>query len=140
LENSDVFPVDFPGPLHKIILKRKAIMIIKHLDEIPKEIPKMEGIKDVTLQWLFNRRDGTKNYAMRVFELKPGGIIPLHDHDNMEHEIFILEGEASATTPDRIIKVRTNDALFIRPGETHGFANDSNQPFKFLCVIPVVEK
>jgi len=115
-------------------------MIIKHLEEIPKEVPKMEGIKDVTLQWLFNRRDGTKNYAMRIFDLKPGGAIPLHDHDNMEHEIFILEGEASAITPGRLIKVRANDALFILPGEPHGFMNNSDRNFKFLCVIPVVEK
>jgi quercetin dioxygenase-like cupin family protein len=115
-------------------------MIIKHLDEIPKEVPKMEGIKDVTLQWLFNRRDGTKNYAMRVFELKPGGMIPMHEHSDMEHEIFILEGRGTATTPEKGFKVKEGDALFVLPGERHGYINDSDKIFRFLCVIPVVEK
>jgi quercetin dioxygenase-like cupin family protein len=115
-------------------------MIIKHLDEITKEVPKMEGAKDVTLQWLFNRRDGTKNYAMRVFELGPGGMIPIHEHSDMEHEMFILEGEATATTSTGGIKVKKGDALFVMPGERHGYVNDSGKIFRFLCVIPVVNK
>jgi len=112
-------------------------MIIKHLDEITREIPKMEGIMEVTLQWLFNRRDGTRNFAMRVFELKPGGVIPVHEHKDMEHEMFILDGEATATISTEGVRVRKGDALFVLPGERHGYINDSDKIFRFLCVIPV---
>ncbi len=113
-------------------------MIIKHLDGIPKVTPEMAGAAGVSLQWLFNQKDGTEHYAMRIFEVAPGGVIPLHDHSDMEHEIFIVEGEAELLLPGATSRIKRHDALFIKPGDQHGFRNDTDKPFKFLCVIPVL--
>lgn len=115
-------------------------MLIKHLNEVPAVEPKMEGAAGVRLQWLFNKKDGAAHYAMRLFEVKPGGLIPLHDHPDMEHEIFVIAGEAELLLPGATSRIKQYDALFIKPGEKHGFRNDRDQPFKFLCVIPLNEK
>ncbi|MFW9956273.1 MAG: cupin domain-containing protein, partial [Candidatus Thorarchaeota archaeon] len=53
----------------------------------------LAGSTNVFVRWLVGRNTGAKTYAMRHFEIKPGGIIPLHSHEE-EHEIFVLEGKA----------------------------------------------
>ncbi len=112
-------------------------MLVKHSSEVPFEIPKLEGTKGVTLHWLINQNDGAKNYAMRLFEVAPDGIIPMHDHEKTEHEVFIVEGEGILQTQEKSIKIKKGDAIFIRPGEKHSFQNKSKKPFKFLCIIPI---
>ncbi len=112
--------------------------MIKHFSEVPIEIPKMEGVKGTTLRWLINKSDGAKNYALRLFELEPGGVIPLHEHQDTEHEIFVIEGEATLKTPDKEVALSPGMAIFVVPGDRHGFTNKSNKPFKFICVVPII--
>ena len=112
-------------------------MLLKYYSEVPYEIPKLEGTKGVTLRWLINKNDGAENYAMRLFEVLPNGIIPMHEHEKTEHEIFIVEGEGILQTPEKTIKIKQGDAIFVKPGEKHSFQNNSKKPFKFLCIIPL---
>lgn len=112
-------------------------MVIKQLSDAVKEKPTMEGAKGVTLQWLITKKDGAPHYAMRLFTLEPAGDIPVHQHDDMEHEIYVVEGEALLKTPDGDRKIKNGDALLIPAGDRHGFFNVSRQPFKFICVIPL---
>ncbi|MGQ9535410.1 MAG: cupin domain-containing protein [bacterium] len=114
-------------------------MKIKKLNEINPQMPQIPGTKDTTIQWLITKNDGARHYAMRVFTIKPGGQIPLHAHSDMEHEIFVLEGEATLNTGDEEITIKTGDALLIQPNEKHGFTNISTTPFKFICVIPILK-
>jgi len=79
-------------------------MFIKHLDQIAEEIPTLEGTKSCTVRWLIGQKDGAKNYAMRLFELQPNGIIPLHFHEETEHEIFVVEGEGVINDGENDIK------------------------------------
>jgi len=114
-------------------------MKIKKLNEINPEIPQMAGTKDTTIQWLITKNDGASHYAMRVFTIEPGGAIPLHTHNDMEHEMFILEGEATLNTGDEEIPVKKGDVLLIQPNEKHSFTNTSSAPFRFICVIPILK-
>jgi len=111
-------------------------MLIKDVNKVIKEVPTLEGTKGCTLQWLITKDDGAKHYAMRLFTLAPGGIIPLHSHNDMEHEMFILEGGGILKTEEKEIKIKTNDVLFVQIGDKHGFINNSVKPLKFICVIP----
>ena len=61
---------------------------------IKKSSVNIEGAKDVEIRWLISKEDGAENFAMRMFELQPGGHTPLHTHPH-EHEVFIVEGNAS---------------------------------------------
>jgi quercetin dioxygenase-like cupin family protein len=51
-----------------------------------------EGALKVKVRWLITKEIGAENFAMRLFEIEPGGYTPLHSHP-WEHEVFILEGE-----------------------------------------------
>ncbi len=113
-------------------------MKIIKLDEVNLEIPQLAGTRDTTLQWLITKNDGAPHYAMRVFTINPGGEIPVHSHNNMEHEIFVLEGEAIMNNGVSETLVRKGDALLILPNDKHGFVNNSDTPFRFICVIPIV--
>jgi quercetin dioxygenase-like cupin family protein len=66
-----------------------------HYSDVDLELPNEEGIKDLKVRWLISKNDGAKNFAMRLFEIKPGGYSPLHQH-NWEHEVFIIQGEGVA--------------------------------------------
>ncbi|MCX7995893.1 MAG: cupin domain-containing protein [candidate division WOR-3 bacterium] len=114
-------------------------MKIKKIDEITPEVPQMPGTKEVTLQWLITKNDGARHYAMRLFTVEPGGEIPVHSHSNMEHEIFVVEG--TAIFKDGVVEtpVQKGDVLLILPNEKHGFTNNSDKPFRFICVIPILQ-
>jgi|UniRef100_A0A7C4XK84 quercetin dioxygenase-like cupin family protein len=114
-------------------------MKIKKIEEVKPEIPQMPGTKNVTIQWLFTKNDGAPHYAMRLFTIKPGGEIPVHSHTDMEHEILIIEGEAMMKDGISEVLVKRGDALLILPNEKHGFTNNSNIPFRFICVIPLLK-
>ena len=112
-------------------------MLIKHSVDIPEEKSSLKGTRNCTLRWLITEKDGAKNYAMRLFELEPGGLIPVHTHEDNEHEIYIIEGKATLDTGREKIYVTGGDAIFIEPGDQHSFKNDSDTVFKFICVIPL---
>jgi len=109
-----------------------------HHTEVKLEEPAEQGVKDVKVRWLISKKDGAENFAMRLFEIKPGGYTPLHQHD-WEHEVFILEGNG-------VIKNKTNeeafgegDVLFVPSMEWHQFVNTDKETLKFLCLIPYKE-
>jgi quercetin dioxygenase-like cupin family protein len=95
-------------------------------------------LKDVSIRWLISKRDGAKNFAMRLFEVAPGGNSPWHHHD-WEHEMFILEGEGVARKEDGEIEFHAGDAFFVPPGEWHNFINTGKKPLTFLCLIPYLK-
>lgn len=94
----------------------------------------------VTVRWLITEDDGATRFAMRLFKVKPGGRIGLHNHPG-EHEIYVLSGEARMTGDQGFEKmVVPGDVLFVSPYEKHGCENLGEEPFVFLCVIPILEQ
>jgi len=112
-------------------------MKLIHLQEIPLEKSSLAGTQGTTLRWLIAAQDGAPHYAMRLFEIEPGGSIPAHTHEDIEHEIFIVEGKALCSDGDKDTVVKAGDALLILPGDQHSFKNNYDLPFRFICVIPV---
>lgn len=112
--------------------------MIKQSNELPEETSSLKGTKGCTLRWLIAEKDGAEHYAMRLFELKPGGLIPVHSHDDTEHEIYIIEGTATLDGDENKITVKKDDVIFVKPGDKHSFINNSDKPFKFICVIPII--
>ena len=106
-----------------------------HYTEVDLEESDEEGIKDLKVRWLISKKDGAEKFAMRLFEIQPGGYSPLHQHD-WEHEVFILEG--NGVTKDKINEkpFKQGDVLFVPPMEWHQFVNSGEKPLKFLCLIP----
>ena len=110
---------------------------MKHVNytDVDLEIPDEEGIKNIKIRWLITKKDGAEHFAMRLFEVKPGGYSPLHQHD-WEHEVFILNGEGTARTKSKEEYFKEGDVFFIKPMEWHQFINTGKDTLKFICLIP----
>lgn len=98
-----------------------------------------EGTSKVTIRWLITKNIGAERFAMRYFEIEPGGYSPLHTHA-WEHELFILEGEGIALGGTEERRITVGDAVFVPPNEKHQFLNSGKKTLKFLCLIPYLEK
>jgi quercetin dioxygenase-like cupin family protein len=110
-------------------------MIVRHYTDIEPLPVAMEGAENVLIRNLITARDGAPTFAMRVFEVQPGGYTPLHAHD-YEHEIFILDGHGELTEGRRILALEPGSVVFIRPGTPHQFRNPSEEVLRFICLIP----
>ena len=115
-------------------------MYVVNFKEREETSVEMAESKDVYMRWLVGRRTGAKTYAMRHFEIKPGGIIPLHSHAE-EHEIFVLEGEAKMIGGKEIMVAKKDDVVYVPSDEPHGYDNtNGTSSFRFICVIPLLNK
>lgn len=106
-----------------------------HYSDVDLELPNEEGLRDLKVRWLISKKDGAENFAMRLFEIKPGGYSPLHQH-NWEHEIFILHGEGVVHSKTNEENFKEGDVFFIKPFEWHHFKNTGKKILKFICLIP----
>ena len=107
----------------------------KEREETPVELA---GSRDMTVRWLIGRNTGAKTYSMRHFEIKPGGIIPLHSHKE-EHEIFVLEGEAKVLGGEEGTVAKKDDVVFVPSNLLHGYDNtEGKKSFRFICCIPLL--
>jgi len=107
--------------------------------EVLAEPVREAGAHGTTVRWLISRPEGAPTFAMRLFELAPGGSTPLHDHP-WEHEVYILEGEAEVMSEAGPRPISEGDAVLVVPGERHQFRNLGEEPAKFLCMIPLPDE
>ena len=99
----------------------------------------LAGSQKVTMRWLIGKQTGAKTYAMRFFDISPGGIIPLHQHPE-EHEIFVLNGEAKLIGDVQGV-AKKDDVVYVPSNEPHGYDNtEGSEAFRFICVIPLLNK
>ena len=117
--------------------QRARVIVVKHVHytEVELEEPEEQGIKDVKVRWVISKKDGAENFAMRVFEIQPGGYTPLHQHD-WEHEVFVLEGDGITKNKTSEEPFKQGDVLFVPPMEWHQFCNTGNEMLKIICLIP----
>ena len=110
-------------------------MKVTDYHQIPLEVVDMDDTKNVKVRWLIDDRDKAEKFAMRFFEIEPGGFTPYHMHD-WEHEMFVLEGEGEVKIDRTVYPIRKDIVIFIEPNQKHGFKNTGNSLLKFLCLIP----
>jgi len=108
---------------------------VNHYEAIEPQQVDMEGAEGCTVRWLVGARDGAPNFAMRQFEVAPGGHTPKHTHD-YEHEVFVLEGAGVVIEGDTEHPLQAGDVVFVQPNDVHQFRNTGQQPMKFLCMVP----
>ncbi|MBD3255780.1 MAG: cupin domain-containing protein [Candidatus Lokiarchaeota archaeon] len=114
-------------------------MIKKHFSDVKEEIVTKANSTQTTVRWLISKKDGARSFATRRFEIEPGGKVGLHDHDE-DHHIYILQGRAIFfDDKDNWEEVSENDVVYIPPNEAHGIANDGQDKFIFICIIPYLD-
>ncbi len=75
------------------------------------------------------------NFAMRRFVIEPGGEMPKHTNQ-VEHEQFVLGGQAEIGIGDDVFQVERQDVVFIPAGTPHWYRNTGQEDFVFLCIVP----
>jgi quercetin dioxygenase-like cupin family protein len=95
----------------------------------------MEGAQGCQVRWLVTEQDGAPTFAMRQFEVAPGGCTPRHHHA-YEHEVYVLEGQGVVYEGDRPQPLTAGDVVLVKPDEVHQFRNTGEGPLRFLCLIP----
>ncbi|MDD2228347.1 MAG: cupin domain-containing protein [Candidatus Cloacimonetes bacterium] len=110
-------------------------MKVIHFDQVPLEPVYAEGAEGAQIRWLIAQKDGAPNFAMRMFEVAPGGHTPYHQHD-WEHELYCLAGTGDLVTEEGKTPFKANDAMYVDPGIMHSFNNTGQDTLKFLCMIP----
>jgi len=107
-------------------------MPIKHSTDV--EAKNVAAGRDTTIQVLISSLEGP-NFALRKFSMQKDGGMPRHTN-TVEHEQYVLRGEATITIGDETHHVKTGDVVFIPAGAIHSYENTGEEPFEFLCIIP----
>ena len=110
-------------------------MKVQHYEQVTSAPVEMEGAERCTVRWLIDEKDGAPNFAMRQFEVAPGGFTPKHQHP-YEHEVFVLEGSGVVLEGDREHRLEAGNVVYVAPNEVHQFRNTGDRPLKFLCLVP----
>lgn len=95
----------------------------------------MPGAVGCRVRWLVDETDGAPNFAMRQFEVAPGGFTPRHSHP-YEHEVYVLDGAGEIFEGDVARPLRPGTVVYVAPDEIHQFRNTGPTPLKFLCFVP----
>lgn len=110
-------------------------MFSNHYERVPQRPVEMQGAVGCSVRWLVSESEGAPNFAMRQFEIAPGGHTPRHSHP-YEHEVFILEGSGVVLEGSTEHPLGPGSVIFVRPDEIHQFRNTGSTPLKFLCLVP----
>ncbi|MEN8150547.1 MAG: cupin domain-containing protein [Planctomycetota bacterium] len=107
-------------------------MSVKRVESIPSEpVPAGTGTKKKVL---ISSEEGP-NFAMRRFEIAPGGSMPNHTN-TVEHEQYVVAGRATVGIGDEVHTVEAGCVVFIPAGVPHWYRTEGDEPFAFLCLIP----
>lgn len=93
------------------------------------------GLKDVTVRWLIGRPEEAPNFAIRYFEIAPGGHSRAEQHPH-DHGVIILRGRAKVRLGDEEHEVGPMDVVYVSPNEWHQLTNIGEETLGFICVIP----
>ncbi|MFC1738578.1 cupin domain-containing protein [Planctomycetota bacterium] len=110
-------------------------MKITKTSNVEKSAVRIDGAEGVRIQWLISKEDGAQNFAMRMFEVQPGGYTPLHIHSH-EHEVFIIEGRGIFICEGAEHEFGPEYVIFVPPNKEHRFKNTGETLLRFLCLIP----
>ena len=110
-------------------------MKVEKSSNIAKKPVEIDGAKGAEMRLLISKADGAQNFAMRMFELQPGGHTPLHTHAH-EHEVFIVEGNGVFVCEDQEYEFGPEYVIFAPPNKEHRFKNTSDSLLRMLCLIP----
>jgi quercetin dioxygenase-like cupin family protein len=110
-------------------------MRVQNHTDVPSNEVTMEGSSGCRVRWLIGEGDKAPNFAMREFEVAPGGHTPRHMHD-YEHEVFVLAGNGVVMDGDQERPLKAGDVVFVSPNDVHQFRNTGSETMRFLCLIP----
>lgn len=111
--------------------------VIRATDSVPSQL--VSRCRGASMQVMLGPESGVPNFITRLFTLEPGGRIPCHRHDTIEHEQVVIEGSMVISLDGRENQVAPGDSIFIPAGVSHWYENRGQVPVRFVCVVPRTE-
>ncbi len=108
--------------------------ILRRIDEVT--ATPVERARGASIQVLLGPADRMPGFYTRRFTLEPGGRIPAHRHDRIEHEQVVLEGQMTLGLEGEQREVRAGEVIYIPAGVAHWYENRGAVPVHFLCMVP----
>jgi len=112
-----------------------AVKVVHYSAVRAAAVPDVAG---VTIRWVIAKEDGAPHFALRVFEVQPGGASPHHRHW-WEHEVFILDGTGQVLTEEGDFPLQPGTAVLVPGGVLHQFRNTGEGLLRFICLVPHAE-
>jgi quercetin dioxygenase-like cupin family protein len=110
--------------------------LIRNIDSTPRQPVQMDGVKGAAMAVMVGRADGAPTFALRSFEVAPGGHTPRHSHD-YEHEVYVVSGAGEVLLGGEFRRIRGGDVIYVPADEEHQFRVSGDEPLRFLCIVPV---
>lgn len=107
-------------------------MSVKHVSEFG--LTPVTAGSETETQVLIGPDQGP-NFALRRFVMQPGGGMPRHTN-TVEHEQYVLRGQARVRIGDDVHEVKAGDVVYIPAGTPHSYEARGEEPFEFLCAVP----
>jgi quercetin dioxygenase-like cupin family protein len=92
-------------------------------------------VKGVSKRILIGSKDGAQGFAMRYFEVRPGGNSANEHHPGI-HQVFVLRGRGKVLLGDAYHDIAAGDVVYIEPDEQHELRAEGDEPLGFICVAP----
>ena len=96
--------------------------------------PPGKEIKGVTVRWLIGPREDAPHFAIRYFEVQPGGYTSLDQHAH-DHGVVVMRGRGRVRLGDKEFAIAPHDVVYVPGNEVHQFHNAGDEPFGFFCTI-----
>jgi len=110
-------------------MSHTPVAVVRNQDAVEAiAVPRCRG---TTMKVLLGPESGVPNFITRQISVEPGGRIPCHRHDSIEHEQVVLEGSMVIG-----LDGREADAVFIPAGVDHWYENRGADTVRFVCVVP----
>jgi len=108
--------------------------IFKKISDVKNVLP--PNSEKATLQVLLGKDDNMPNFYTRIFTIEPGGYIPRHLHDAIEHQQVMIEGTMELSIGNETKTVTMGNVMYLPANIPHGYANKTDKTVRFMCVIP----
>ena len=113
------------------------MVLVGHSHDVkPRAYHDGEKVLCVEKRLLVGPNDAAPNFSMRKFTVGADGNTPYHTHP-WEHEVYVLAGQGEVRFAGGSQSILPGDFAFVPPNDEHQFANTGDEPFEFLCMVPL---
>jgi quercetin dioxygenase-like cupin family protein len=94
-----------------------------------------KDVKGASVRWLIGPAEGAAKFALRYFEIQPGGRSSLDQHAH-DHGVIVLRGQGTVRLGEEELAIGFGDVIYIPSQEVHQFKTTGGEPLGFLCIVP----
>ena len=113
------------------------MVLIGHSNDVePRVFHDGEVVRHVEKRVLLGPDSDAPNFSMRKFTVGADGCTPYHTHP-WEHEVYVLAGRGEVRFVGGSQPIALGDFAFVPPNDEHQFVNVGDEPFEFVCMVPL---